>query len=108
MVIRNAYYGTVGPLPYDDDYYYALDTNGKARVGTAPVGPDDVARLVDVTKPGEFTIPVLLETSLPTPVEALRGRLARIAGAAGETDKVYVCLKDAADAYVWMQFVIVP
>jgi hypothetical protein len=108
MAMKDAYYGSVGSFPYDDDYFYALDTNGKARVGTAPTALDEVARLEDVEKPAEFTIPVLLEASLPTPVEALRGRLVRIAGAAGETDKVYVCLKDAADAYVWMQFVVVP
>lgn len=41
------------------------------------------------------------QTTLPMGQEVLRGALVRIEGGAGVKDGVYVCVKDATDAYIW-------
>ena len=106
VAMQDAYYGSVGSLPFDDDLFYALDTTGKVRVQTAPTAANEVARLSDVQNPTSFAIPLV--SSLPVASVTYRGRLVRLAGAAGVADKAYVCFKDASDAYVWMQLVVVP
>lgn len=40
-------------------------------------------------------------TSLPTAAAEYRYRTAMVTGAAGAADALYVCMKDAADAYNW-------
>jgi len=42
-------------------------------------------------------------TSLPTASSTHRGKMIRVEGAAGEADKLYVCMKSAADTYSWVQ-----
>lgn len=48
MAERQVFVGSVGPFLYQDDQFYAIDTDGKARVGEPPTGPDEVARYQDV------------------------------------------------------------
>jgi hypothetical protein len=43
--------------------------------------------------------------ALPSAAEEFRGRLYLVAGGAGTADELYVCVKDAADAYVWVPLV---
>lgn len=44
-----------------------------------------------------------LVTALPTPAEIYRGNMLILKGGAGVTDHTYVCQKNAADAYTWVQ-----
>ncbi|MBB5748526.1 hypothetical protein [Micrococcus sp. TA1] len=41
--------------------------------------------------------------ALPTPIASLRGQTRLVHGAAGVADTLHICIKDAADAYVWKQ-----
>lgn len=45
--------------------------------------------------------PIPTVSALPTAVAGLRGRMVRLLGGAGVADQVYVCRKNAADAYEW-------
>lgn len=45
--------------------------------------------------------PVPTVSALPSAASALRGRMVRLVGGAGVADQVYVCRKNAADAYEW-------
>ena len=50
MAIRNAYMVTTGPFPYDDNITaYGFKTEGQMYVGVAPVAPNDVVRLIDLS-----------------------------------------------------------
>ena len=107
MAIQDAYFSSIGSIPYDDAVtLYAFDTTGKIRVQSAPTSANEVARLADVSNPANFTLPVIV--SLPSPNSSYRGRVVRLAAEAGVADQVFVCLKDSTDAYVWMQMVVVP
>ncbi len=48
MSFKNASYGSVGPLPYDDDFFSALDTDGQITVRSAPVTDANVVRKGDL------------------------------------------------------------
>lgn len=39
--------------------------------------------------------------ALPTASVNYRGKVALVLGAAGAADVIYLCMKDAADAYAW-------
>ena len=57
MAQKEVFIGSVGPLLYDDTNFYALNTNGKARVGAAPTANDEVVRYQDsVLTSGDQTI----------------------------------------------------
>lgn len=43
---------------------------------------------------------------LPTPELNLRGRIGHVAQGAGVRDELYVCRKNAADAYEWAQVTV--
>lgn len=45
--------------------------------------------------------PIATVSPLPTAAPSLRGRMVRVVGVAGVADQVYVCRKNAADAYEW-------
>jgi len=40
---------------------------------------------------------------LPTPDASYRGKMIRVEGGAGVADKLYICMKSAADTYSWVQ-----
>ena len=79
---------------------------------------DEVGRLVkaaaaylEISKAGDIT---LLDDkflklgkdsdgNLPTAGSSYRGKMIRIEGGAGESDKLYVCMKSVSDAYSWVQ-----
>ena len=41
--------------------------------------------------------------TLPTPSADYRGKMIRVEGGAGVADKLYMCMKSAADTYSWVQ-----
>lgn len=45
-------------------------------------------------------------STLPTAGSAYRGQVRAVRGATGVADVLYVCMKDAADAYAWKVFTL--
>lgn len=41
--------------------------------------------------------------TLPSASASLRGQLLRVEGSTGAADRLYICVKDSADAYAWQQ-----
>ena len=44
---KQVFFGSVGPLLYDDSSFYAIDTDGKARVQAPPTSDNEVLRYQD-------------------------------------------------------------
>lgn len=88
---------------------FAIGSNGQYRWYDPTTGDirdqvqihNDFWRTWGPTTDMRFVIPA--QTSLPTAQAALRGALVRIEGGTGVADGVYVCVKDATDAYDWHQ-----
>jgi hypothetical protein len=49
MATKNATFASVGPFPYDDTAFYAVNTDGQLFVGTAPTVAENVIRKGDVS-----------------------------------------------------------
>jgi hypothetical protein len=78
-------YGTVEPR--EGDFVRVISTPAGDRYVDAILGRDAMLAVV---------------TALPSPAVELRGRLVLLAGGTGVADTLYVCRKDATDAYVWV------
>ena len=73
-----------------------IDSKNSVRIGSAT----DI-KLVPPS--GNYVILGTTGTRIATPTAAQRGALFLEQGGAGVADVLWVCMKNAADAYVWIQ-----
>ena len=110
MPVGNMYMQNQGRLATDwstASYFLSQYIGGGVFTDIAEVHNE----MIDISRAGNITflddkflkIGKDSDGTLPTPDASYRGKMIRVEGGAGVADKLYMCMKSAADTYSWVQ-----